>query len=100
MRTGFKTAVVALAAALFVPAMMVAQMPNNKSGEGKSTAAFDPHDLSGMWNFFNKTPGQGIYATPSKDHPPFTPWAQARYDEAKPGYGPQAHAGGHDIILP
>ena len=93
MRIGFKSLAVALAAALFVPAVIVAQMPSSKSGESKSAEAYDPHDLSGMWDFFNKTPGQGIYATPSKDHPPFTPWAQARYDQAKPGYGPKAQPG-------
>ena len=96
MRIGVKSLTVTLAAALFVPAIMVAQMPSNKSGEAKSAEAYDPHDLSGMWDFFNKTPGQGIYATPSKDHPPFTPWAQARYDQAKPGYGPKAQPGGND----
>ena len=52
-----------------------------------------------MWEFFASIPGQGIYATPSKDHPPMTPWAKAKYDEAKPGYGPKAQAGGNDPIL-
>lgn len=99
MRIGVKGLTVALAAALFVPSVMVAQMPSEKSGNANTAEAYDPHDLSGMWDFFNKTPGQGIYATPSKDHPPFTPWAQARYDQAKPGYGPKAQPGGNDPIL-
>jgi hypothetical protein len=100
MRTGLKSLLVVIAAALVVPAVMVAQMPTGQSGAKSGAAAsFDPHDLSGMWDFFNRIPGQGIYATPSKDHPPFTPWAQARYDTAKPGYGPKAQPGGNDPIL-
>jgi hypothetical protein len=67
--------------------------------KGGVSAPFDPRDLSGMWEFFNGVPGQGIYATPSKEHPPMTAWAKARYDEAKPGYGPKAQAGGNDPIL-
>jgi hypothetical protein len=101
MRTGLRGAVVVMAAALTVPAVMIAQMSTEQSGatKPKSVTQFDPHDLSGMWDFYNKIPGQGIYATPSKDHPPFTPWAQARFDAAKPGYGPKAQPGGNDPIL-
>lgn len=78
-----------------------AQMPARQtdSAKSKASAPTDPHDLSGMWEFFNGVPGQGIYATPSKEHPPMTPWAQAKYDTAKPGYGPKAQAGGNDPIL-
>jgi hypothetical protein len=66
----------------------------------KTLASFDPHDLSGVWDFFiTGVPGQGLYATPSKEPPPMTPWAQARYDSAKPGYGPKGHPGGNDPIL-
>jgi hypothetical protein len=86
---------------LALPAVTLAQMPSQQSATAKenSSSAFNPHDLSGMWEFFNNIPGQGIYATPSKDHPPMTPWAKAKYDEAKPGYGPKAQAGGNDPIL-
>ena len=62
-------------------------------------AAPAPHDLSGLWQFFNGIPGQGIYATVSRTPPPLTPWAQARFDAAKPGYGPKAIPGGNDPIL-
>lgn len=100
MRNRFKGLMVATAALLILPAAMVAQMPAEQAGaKAQSAASFDSHDLSGMWDFFNKLPGQGLYATPSKDHPPFTPWAQARYDAAKPGYGPKAQPGGNDPIL-
>jgi len=100
MKIGFKSLVVVLGTLLFSAPVMVAQMPSDHSGEAKSNAPFDPHDLSGMWNFYMRgIPGQGIYGTPSKTHPPFTPWAQARYDAAKPGYGPKAQADGNDPIL-
>jgi hypothetical protein len=53
-----------------------------------------------VWEFFQRIPPtQGIYATPSKDTPPRTAWAQAKYDAAKPGYGPKAQADGNDPIL-
>jgi len=83
------------------PVLVHAQMPAQQPSAAKNTVStpVDPHDMSGMWEFFNSLPGQGIYATPSKTPPPMTPWAKARYDEAKPGYGPKAQAGGNDPIL-
>ncbi len=92
--------VVIVALAMFV-APACAQMPAEAPAQAKSDASspFNSHDLSGMWEFFANLPGQGIYATPSKTPPPMTPWAKAKYDEAKPGYGPKAQAGGNDPIL-
>src|SRR5579859_2305797 len=96
-------AVTTLASALELlsPKAVRAQMPTQPSAAAKNSAPVptDPHDLSGMWEFFANLPGQGIYATPSKTPPPMTPWAKARYDEAKPGYGPKAQACGNDPIL-
>jgi hypothetical protein len=91
----------ALAGSLTLAAASHAQMPGPQSSAAKENVASsaDPHDLSGMWEFFANIPGQGIYATPSKTPPPMTPWAQAKYAEAKPGYGPKAQAGGNDPIL-
>jgi hypothetical protein len=107
MQDGFMRLSTVLVAALvlppFAPAQMPSQAPGQQSGGGakaKASAPFDPHDLSGVWDFFmHGVPGQGIYGTPSKEHPPMTPWAQARYDSAKPGYGPKAQADGNDPIL-
>ena len=86
---------------LISPALIHAQMPSQPSPAAKSnvSAPADPHDLNGMWEFFANLPGQGIYATPSKTPPPMTPWAKTKYDQAKPGYGPKAQAGGNDPIL-
>ena len=89
-----------LAAAALGPPMLWAQVPQQSSTGAKPLPSpARPHDLNGMWEFFNGVPNQGIYATPSKDAPPMTPWAQARWDAAKPGYGPKAQAGGNDPIL-
>lgn len=60
---------------------------------------FNPHDLSGVWDYYNNIPGQGIYVTPSKDMPPLTPWGKAQFDANKPGYGPRAQPGGNDPML-
>jgi hypothetical protein len=69
------------------------------STPAKSEAPFDPHDLTGVWDYYNHIPGQGIYVTPSKDMPPLTPWGKARFDANTPGYGPRAQAGGNDPML-
>jgi hypothetical protein len=42
---------------------------------------FEPHDLSGIWRF------RGANVFNSKEAPPMTPWAQAKYDAAVPGLG-------------
>ncbi|HEV2522050.1 MAG TPA: hypothetical protein VGT24_06680 [Candidatus Acidoferrales bacterium] len=93
--------IVCLAALSTSPNLLHAQMPAAQSGTStsKASAPADPHNLSGMWEYFMNVPGQGIYATPSKTPPPMTDWAKARYDAAKPGYGPKAQAGGNDPIL-
>ena len=93
--------IVGVVASLALSCVVLAQMPAQQSGAAKTKAApsADPHNLSGMWEFFNGSPGQGIYATPSKTPPPMTEWAKAKYAEAKPGYGPKAQAGGNDPIL-
>jgi hypothetical protein len=41
---------------------------------------FDPHDFSGIWRFR----GNGFV---TRDAPPMTPWAKAKYDAAIPGLG-------------
>jgi len=56
---------------------------------------FDQHDLSGVW-YIRGGPGfNGL----SRNPPPMTPWAQARYDAAKPGLGPRGRPLGNDPIL-
>jgi hypothetical protein len=54
-------------------------------------------DLSGVWLYQGGGGQEGI--APDKDMPPMTPWAKARFDAEKPGYGPRAVPGGNDPIL-
>lgn len=47
-------------------------------------------DLSGVWQFFLDTPGQGLYGSASKEGPAgFTPWGKEQFDANKPSYGPR-----------
>jgi len=91
-----------LATVLIFPAASFAQTAAPKSTSPKAEKAVQTpaHDLSGMYEFFARgVKGQGIYNTPSKDPAPMTPWAQAKYDAAKPGYGPKASVDTTDPIL-
>jgi glyoxylase-like metal-dependent hydrolase (beta-lactamase superfamily II) len=56
---------------------------------------FDRHDLSGVWYIRG---GYGFVAM-SRNPPPMTPWAQAKYDAAKPGLGPRGRPLGNDPIM-
>ena len=71
MRNRWLILIVALAAVVGASSLLFAQ---GESASGKkdpgAAGTFNPHDLSGYWEFFNNTPGQGIYATPSKDASP------------------------------
>src|SRR6516164_7366604 len=66
-----------------------------RGGQGAATAAptapsvpHDPKDLSGVWTRTNRV------LTMSNETPLMTPWGQARFDAAKPVYGPRAVPGG------
>lgn len=67
MRNLFISLIAALASALTLPPRMLAQTPAQQFGAAKTKAGIPiaSHDLSGVWNFYERTPGQGIYATPS-----------------------------------
>src|SRR3979411_2714243 len=82
-----------MAAVLIFPIANFAQTAATKSTPAKAKNTVQPsaHDLSGMYEFVIRgVPGQGIYNTPSANPVPMTPWAQSKYDAAKPGYGPKA----------
>jgi hypothetical protein len=92
MRNRLRGLVAALAAVMALGCVVFPQARAQQSGSAKTTTAdpVDPHDLSGFWQFFNGIPGQGIYATLSKEGPPgMTPWGKERFDAAKPSYGPR-----------
>jgi hypothetical protein len=54
-------------------------------------------DLSGLWHY--QSTGASEPVAPDNLIPPMTPWAQAKYDAEKPGYGPRRAPGGNDPIL-
>jgi len=102
MRTRIVGCIATLLAASVLPAVLLAGTPaqNSEAAKAKPAPPALSHNLAGTWNFFTKIPPQqGVYGTPSREAPPMTPWAQARFDAAKPGYGPRAVASGNDPIL-
>jgi hypothetical protein len=54
-----------------------------------SNLPFDLHDLSGIWWGHN---ARGVNSSLSSTAPPMTPWAQERYNAAKPGLGRSSRA--------
>jgi hypothetical protein len=57
---------------------------------------FDPRDLSGIWWGHL---ARGANFSLSATAPPMTPWAQARYDAAKPGLGRRGRPLGNDPMM-
>ena len=72
----------------------------NAAPHAASKAASTPapkRDLSGVWQLQGDGSQQPI--APDADMPPMTPWAKAKFDAEKPGYGARGAAGGNDPIL-
>jgi hypothetical protein len=90
----FFTAV--LAATLAFSSAACAQAGQQQSSS-KAIAPAPKRDLSGVWQL-QGTGGAESFA-PETEMPPMTPWAQARFDAAKPGYGSRGAPGGNDPIL-
>jgi hypothetical protein len=65
-------------------------------GAAKSAPA-PKRDLSGVWQLQGDGSAQPI--APDAAMPPMTPWAKAKFDAEKPGYGARGAAGGNDPIL-
>jgi hypothetical protein len=70
---------------------------SSQQAASKSTSPAPKRDLSGVWQL--QGTGGAESMTLDKDMPPMTPWAKARFDAEKPGYGPRAAPGGNDPIL-
>ena len=100
MRRRFTITSMALAAVVALSSWTVGQSGDH-SGAPRSQAAalVDPHDLSGIWVYAERL-GGGVRAHGAfgPEVPPMTVWAQARFDAAKPGYGPRAAPAGNDPI--
>jgi hypothetical protein len=54
-------------------------------------------DLSGLWHYQGTGGSEPI--APDSLIPPMTPWAKARFDAERPGYGARRAPGGNDPIL-
>jgi hypothetical protein len=89
VRTSFA---LAMAAMMVVATALSGQGQEKGKGKAPAPAAVsvphDPHDLSGVWK------RSGGVLTMSNETPPMTPWGKARFDAAKPVYGPRAFPGG------
>ncbi len=89
-----------LIAVALSPLLISAQSIQPATGSKTNSGPAPKRDMSGVWAFQSiKTKYEGGTETPAEDTPPMTPWAQAKYAAAKPGYGPKAAPGGNDPIL-
>ena len=78
-----------------------ASQASAKSQESAAPAPSDhlSHDLSGVWMQYDDGTAPGfarMNAVDDRTRPPLTPWAQARFDAAKPLMGPRATGGQED----
>ena len=81
---------------VFLALAVVRAAPAEDQGRGRGGAApaptssvpHDSRDLSGVWA------RQGRVLTMSSETPPMTAWGQAKFDAARPVYGPRAVPGG------
>jgi hypothetical protein len=79
--------------AVLAPVLLAQGQGKGRGGKNAPAAPtvsvpHDPHDLSGVWK------RSGGVLTMSNETPPMTPWGQARFNAAKPVYGPRAVPGG------
>lgn len=108
MRTRFITllgavVVLALSAIVFAQSSAPSWLPCPRclTDEEQAAAAqkaksqpFNPRDLSGLWGL-----GTNGFNLNQNAIPPMTPWAQAKYDAAKPGLGRRGVPLGNDPML-
>ena len=87
----------ALTAALTFSDVARAQAVPQQAASKTASLPAPIHDLTGVWQVEGDIGAQPI--APDKDIPPMTPWAKARFDAEKPGYGARGAAGGNDPIL-
>jgi hypothetical protein len=74
-----------------------AQAAPQQAASKSASSPVPKHDLTGVWQY--QGGGGADSMVPDKDMPPMTPWAKARFDTEKPGYGPRGAPGGNDPIL-
>lgn len=80
--------IVAIVALSLLPSLVRAQRGGGAAPASAPSVPHDPRDVSGVWS------RQGRVLAMSAEAPPMTAWGQARFDAAKPVYGPRAVPGG------
>jgi len=100
MRNRLTSLILGLVAVLAFSSVLLAQ---TSVQSGATTAQVPPAtpDLSGVWTQHPPASARA-YAlyTFSPDVPPMTPWAEAKFQANKPGYGPRAIAETNDPVNP
>jgi hypothetical protein len=84
----------------FLAAISFAAFPARSQQQPTSATSPVPapkRDLSGLWHY--ESTGASEPIAPDNLIPPMTPWAKARFDAERPGYGPRRSVGGNDPIL-
>lgn len=87
----------ALMAALILSTVVVVQAAPQQTASKSASSTAPKRDLTGVWQYQGSGGADSIM--PDRDMPPMTPWAKARFDTEKPGYGPRGAPGGNDPIL-
>ena len=92
MIAGRKRASVTAFALLLFAALLHAQSAGQRQTGRNPAPAAAPADLTGVWTQYPHISGASTFAdfSFSKDEPPMTPWAIAKYKAAKP-----VHIGGY-----
>jgi hypothetical protein len=88
---------VSVVAPLILSTTARAQTASQPAAPKSAPSPAPKRDLSGVWQYQGGGGAEPI--VPDKDMPPMTPWAKARFDAEKPGYGPRGAPGGNDPIL-
>ena len=93
MQNRLMSAMLGLVTALTFSSSAIAQTSQpSKAMGGDKTHTFDPRDISGVWDH-TRTPNSGIQAYrgagANDPIPPMTPWGQAKFNAARPGFGPR-----------
>src|ERR1700683_2835259 len=85
--------VAAIALPIFSATAAAQAAPQQAGQQQATTSTQSPagpapkHDLTGVWQL--QGDGGATPLAPDEAMPPMTPWAKARFDAQKPGYGPR-----------
>src|SRR5207237_2106152 len=88
LSVGFR--LIALFMLVFSASVALAQRGQRGPAAPAVSVPHDPRDLNGVWTRTNRI------LTMSNETPPLTAWGKAKFDAAKPVYGPRAVPGGND----